>query len=315
MTHIALCINDSSGTYYKNALVTTLSVLDNAGGRLCLHIVHDDTLSEQAKDAFAYLCEQYGQELRLHGAGDIPEQAVKNLPATIGRGTLYRTMLPSLLQVDKVLYLDCDIVCLADVTALYALDIGKNFLAAAKMPPWQAQKWIDKYGINSDFCINAGVLIMNLDRFRREMPDYADRVMAMAADPAIKACDQAATNLIFNPLSDAYRFLPDDYNFRTELADHSTWPLARYRGKILHFAGKKPWQVLTQPAFFYWKYYARLFPSEDVFARMEMLEPYEHAYLFSFILGDNTRRRRIRRLYEFTNFGFWKSLKKRLWPF
>lgn len=134
----------------------------------------------------------------------------------------------------------------------------------------------------------------------------------MAADESVRACDQGALNLIFNPMPGAYLFLPEDCNFRTELGDHATWPLARYRGKVLHFAGKKPWQVLTQPALFYWKYYSRLFPSEDVFEQMEKLEPYEQAYLFSFILGNDGRRRRLRREYEIATQGLWNTIKKRL---
>lgn len=314
MIHVALCFHDGSGEYYKHALVTALSVLDNAKGRLCLHVVHDDTLTATAEAAFNDICARYGQELCLHSASALPPEAVANMPPSIGCGTLYRTMLPDLLEVDKVLYLDCDIVCLADVADIYSLNISNNFLGASKMPDWQARRWIAKHRIPADFCVNVGVLLMNLARIRRDMPDFTWRYAALAADPSVRACDQTATNLLFNSIPAAYTFLPEEYNLRTELADHAVWALSEYRGKVLHFAGKKPWQVLTQPAFFYWKYYARLFPSEDVFALMEKLAPHEQAYLLAFLLRDAKRMRWVRRFYDFAKLGLWGTLKKRLLP-
>lgn len=311
MTHVAICLTDKTGAYYKHALVTAASVLDNAKGEVRLHLVHDETLSPAAEKAFQDLCARYGQTLHLHHAREIPEAAERNVPAFLGKGTLYKTMLPVLLRENKVLYLDCDIVCLCDVAEVFQFDVSEHFLGAVKMGREQGLKWSKKLGLTSDFCINAGVLLMNLEKIRREIPDYSDRLLDVVRTKNIPVGDQGATNTFFDGRPDAYHFLPEFCNFRTEQEDHATLPFRDYRGKIIHFAGRKPWEVFSAPAVFYWKYYAALFPEEDAFTRMEALEPYEYAPLFSFMMRHERVRRWVNRLYEISENGFLKTLKKR----
>lgn len=312
MIHVALCLTDTPGTYYKHALVTALSILDNTTSRICLHLVHDETFSQEAIRSFEAVFQQYGQEFRLYHANTIPQETINNIPASLGKGTLYKTMLPKLVSVDKILYLDCDIVCLVDVSKIFCFDISDHYLGAVKMEPWQGKKWIRNLKLTCGFCINAGVLLMNLDKIRKDIPDYEERLFSIGRNSPVKVGDQGATNLLFDKIPGAYFFLPGFCNLRTEQSDHSTWPLKNYYGNVVHFAGKKPWQVLTQPGLLYWKYYARLFPGEDVFERMEKLAPYEYACLLSFILRDDARRRKVQRGYEIEKNGFWGTLRKRL---
>ena len=56
MNHVALCFTDITGAYYKHALVTALSILDNTKKPLCLHLIHDDTLSGDATARFTDVC-------------------------------------------------------------------------------------------------------------------------------------------------------------------------------------------------------------------------------------------------------------------
>jgi lipopolysaccharide biosynthesis glycosyltransferase len=47
--------------------------------------------------------------------------------------TYYRFFLPNLFKnVDKLLYLDCDMVVLRDISELYCIDIGRNYLGATR---------------------------------------------------------------------------------------------------------------------------------------------------------------------------------------
>ena len=312
MIHVAICLTDPTGIYFKHALVAALSVLDNTQSPVCLHLVHDETFSDEALKLFQSVFAQHGQELRLYQAGDIPQETINNVPSFLGKGTLYKTMLPRLLPVEKALYLDCDVVCLADVKDVFSFDIAPNYLGAVKMDSQQGEKWVKNLGLACGFCINAGVLLMNLDKIRKDIPDYENRIFAIGRNALVKVGDQGATNLLFDGVPSAYFFLPEFCNLRTEQGDHSTWPLPEYRGNVIHFAGKKPWQTLTQPGFFYWKYYSRLFPDEDVFEKMEKLAPYEYAHLLSFILSNDKRRRKVRRSYEMQKKGFWQTLLKKL---
>ena len=49
----------------------------------------------------------------------------------INHMTFARYFIPDFVEEDKVLYLDSDLVVTADLTALFEMDLGENYLAAA----------------------------------------------------------------------------------------------------------------------------------------------------------------------------------------
>lgn len=88
--------------------------------------------------------------------------------------TYFRLFIPNLYpQYNKALYLDCDIVLLADVAKLYNIDMGENLVAAAPDDVIQKievfQEYAEKVVGVADYrnYFNAGVLLMNLDELRK----------------------------------------------------------------------------------------------------------------------------------------------------
>ncbi len=88
--------------------------------------------------------------------------------------TYFRLFIPNLYpQYNKALYLDCDIVLLADVAELYNIDMGENLVAAAPDDVIQKievfQEYAEKVVGVADYrnYFNAGVLLMNLDELRK----------------------------------------------------------------------------------------------------------------------------------------------------
>ena len=88
--------------------------------------------------------------------------------------TYFRLFLPELYpQFDKVLYLDSDIVILADVADLFHTDMGDNLVAAAPDDIIQNNKVFQDYAekvvgvAKYQNYFNAGVLLMNLDALRK----------------------------------------------------------------------------------------------------------------------------------------------------
>lgn len=84
----------------------------------------------------------------------------------------YRLFIASLFpQYKKVIYLDCDVVVLGDVSKLYQIDLGDNILGAAPEQFVQNTPEFRLYaekalGVNPDGYVNSGVLLMNLEEFR-----------------------------------------------------------------------------------------------------------------------------------------------------
>ena len=88
--------------------------------------------------------------------------------------TYFRFFIPNLFpQYEKVLYLDCDIVVLSDITELYNTDIKKYLVAAA---PEEVMTTYDVFGtyvekaldIDRKKYFNAGILLLNCKNFRKE---------------------------------------------------------------------------------------------------------------------------------------------------
>ena len=89
--------------------------------------------------------------------------------------TYYRIFIPNLFpQYDKVLYLDCDITVLGDVTELYNTQIHGYYVAAAQEEVMQTFDVFGNYveqadGINRKEYFNAGILLINCRRWRNKL--------------------------------------------------------------------------------------------------------------------------------------------------
>ena len=87
--------------------------------------------------------------------------------------TWYRLFIQSLFpQYDKVLYLDCDIIVLGDISKLYNTQLGNNLLGAARCHIVSDHEIFGEYA--EKFCgvprrdyLQAGILVMNLKEFRK----------------------------------------------------------------------------------------------------------------------------------------------------
>ena len=89
--------------------------------------------------------------------------------------TYYRIFIPNLFpQYEKVLYLDCDITVLADVSELYNTQIHGYYVGAVQEEVMQTFEVFGNYvekadGINRKNYFNAGILLINCRRWRNKL--------------------------------------------------------------------------------------------------------------------------------------------------
>ena len=176
--------------------------------------------------------------------------------------TYYRLFISSLFpQYDKIVYLDCDLVVLGDISELYNTELGENIIAAV---PDQNIKSVDAFkryieiaiSVDPDKYINAGVLLINLDAFRKnEIEKKLVRLMTAfnfdLVDP-----DQAYINYL---CKNKIHFLPNGWNkIPTDIPCEG-------KKNIVHYAlYKKPWQYDdVVDGEYFWKY-AKSSPFHDV---------------------------------------------------
>lgn len=182
-------------------------------------------------------------------------------------------------QLDKVLYMDSDVLVLHDLNGLYRTDIEGKYLAAVKDPSWFFENAhvlelnLEKRG----YYFNAGVMLMNLKKIREDnllakLEDYTNNNFRTYMD-------QDAFNVVVGEDVAVLPFEDNTMNFFFEHVDLPT--MAAYYGEdwqnyedvfapatILHFASsRKPLgTVVPKTNFFYmlqrlwYKYYTPLPP-------------------------------------------------------
>lgn len=175
-------------------------------------------------------------------------------PDLITRETYYRLVLGKLFpQIDKCLYLDCDVIVGLDIGELYACELGDHYLAGVRESIIQEE--MDRYrdyagtiGLSTmDDYINAGVLVMNLDRIRRDglterFLKHAGRNYRMNDQDVLNICCKG--HILYLPL----KFnLPKRFYGKTERLEGTVFSEkeieeASQEKIILHYAEKfKPW--------------------------------------------------------------------------
>jgi lipopolysaccharide biosynthesis glycosyltransferase len=159
-----------------------------------------------------------------------------------GSSSYARLLLPDLLpERERVLYLDADLLVDADITPLFALE-WNGCLAAAVQDPYFAR--VDTQlpaeqvvpGTGHWPAFNAGVLLMNLKRWRVEQP--VEALEARAGLVQGKFRDQAILNAA---LAGHWLPLATRWNRVLTLDPAHAWQRAR-PDSIWHFvARRKPW--------------------------------------------------------------------------
>lgn len=90
------------------------------------------------------------------------------------KATYYRFFIPSLFpQYKKALYLDCDIIVLEDIAKLYDTELKDNLVGAIYEEVMATVPEFGNYveqalGISCRKYFNAGILVMNLEQFRKQ---------------------------------------------------------------------------------------------------------------------------------------------------
>lgn len=178
--------------------------------------------------------------------------------------TYFRLLLPKLMpNVHKVLYMDCDVIANHDVAELYNTDLSENFLAGTRDADSAANyntnddyhEYIDKFlGLSNPYdYLQAGIIVMNLDKFRECCG--TDKLLDTAMSRQWRFHDQDVLNYRCKDgikfVDYAWNFVYDyDESFRrsTNVIVHaphyimSDYMRAKKDPKIIHFSWtNKPW--------------------------------------------------------------------------
>lgn len=142
-------------------------------------------------------------------------------------------------QYDKVLYLDCDIVVVGDISKLYNTNMEDKWIAGVTERIIYNDEVFSKYvkvttGVDPINYINSGILVMNLKKLREV--NLAEQFMYVLSKYNVDVIDpdQAYINFLCR---DNIKYLPNGWN-KEPLPEPAEGGL-----NIVHYAlYKKPWQ-------------------------------------------------------------------------
>ena len=112
-----------------------------------VHILHDDTLTQDNRDKFSYIAGRYGQLIKFYNVEKICAK-----------------------EIEKIIYFDSDIIINLDINEMWQIPLGDKPLAAiASIENGSDPKTLilcKKGLIKPEDIFNSGVMILNLKRIR-----------------------------------------------------------------------------------------------------------------------------------------------------
>ena len=252
----------SDQSYIAHLAVALCSLFDNNRDlALNVYVLNSD-IDPPSWKKIQGIAEQYGQQLIDL---KVSEKDLEGLVVTwhFTLATYYRLFIPEKLRLDKVLYLDVDIVVNGSIRELYSTDVSDTFLAAVREPNFDRHQQLEMSKEARYF--NAGMMVINLDRWRKERLKESVIAMVRKKPEAMVFSDQCGINSVVNG---RWKEVDPKFNLvhfyaREDISDFmSMFPddvltNARKHPVIIHFSGaSKPWHFHRKHPFrhLYWKY-------------------------------------------------------------
>jgi lipopolysaccharide biosynthesis glycosyltransferase len=272
---VVVCGADDN--YAMPLAVTLYSALVNLekGCTLYLYII-DGGISERSRKRLSRVLEV--EHVDLHLKWVIPSDAtllsgIKRLE-WVTAATYLRLLIPDVVpeQFEKAIYLDSDLLVKANLRHLWDQEIGSYALLAVRefgAPYVSFSGGVVKYkelGLAPDApCFNAGVLVMNLKRWREEKISQKAIQYLRKYEKEVEMADQEGLNAV---LANNWGMLDHNWNVISHILFYEQWQESAFKEEIrpireelirkayiFHFVGgSKPWQIgCEHPAQLQWK--------------------------------------------------------------
>ena len=244
MVHVCFGLHDADGRYSKFVGTSMASIFENTSAPVTIHILHDDTLTDDNRDKFSYMAGRYNQHVKFHNVDKICAAEIKflrdNLAEKIASrfsiGAFYRLLAKKIFGAGKMIYLDADIIVNTDIAELWRIDIGKFPLAAVPEVDATFNDMITtKFLLTENFVAAedyfcSGVMMFNLDALDENF--FRDGVQFLIDNPACESVDQDILNAFF-----AADYLKLEQKFDSFVAEERLLKLSVTK-KIYHYAGQ-----------------------------------------------------------------------------
>lgn len=187
--------------YIKPAAVAITSLLENRDDEVNIYLTYlEGELSDDNLNIFYDIADKYQSQMQFVC---IKKELIQNFPiARYGFSTYLRLFLPEALpNVEKIIYLDCDIIVEKPLDELFHTDLGDNCMAAVAGYFSKDFFFLQSIGYNHHRpYINAGVILMNLRRLRNfDMQKNIEHYLKQHKHD-LRYADQDIINVVFTDI-------------------------------------------------------------------------------------------------------------------
>ena len=276
----------SDNNYAQHTAVAMASVLVNTKvpQKIQFYLI-DDEIQQENKEKITKTVQNLG--------GNIEFIKIKNskledcyVSGELSRASYFRLDIANILDksIEKIIYLDCDLLVYDDIEKMWRLDMGGKPVAATCdlgiMASARVRKQKNKFiGLPFDApYFNAGVLIMDLKKWRDG--NYAEAIIALAIQNKYPNHDQDALNKFFmnnwQEIPLRWDVIPPVFNLFLKIVTKPDLRQKAIKAKlnpaIFHYAGGyKPWEYEIHNGFND-KYYEYLKLTEYKDAKMPQFD-------------------------------------------
>lgn len=276
----------SDNNYAQHTAVAMASVLVNTKvpQKIQFYLI-DDEIQQENKEKIIKTVQNLG--------GNIEFIKIKNskledcyVSGELSRASYFRLDIANILgeSIEKIIYLDCDLLVYDDIEKMWQLDMGGKPVAATCdlgiMASARVRKQKNKFiGLPFDTpYFNAGVLIMDLKKWRDG--NYAEAIIALATQNKYPNHDQDALNKFFmnnwQEIPLRWDVIPPVFNLFFKILNKPDLRKKAIEAKlnpaIFHYAGGyKPWEYEIHDGFND-KYYEYLKLTEYKDAKMPQFD-------------------------------------------
>jgi lipopolysaccharide biosynthesis glycosyltransferase len=255
--HVACAVE---GDYVPHTAAMLDSVMVQANGSAVhVHYLHGGDVSTRDATRLERMLGERGASVEFIVVDDARVEGLPTHDFT-RKATWYRLLLPELLAgVDRVLYLDADVIVVDDLRPLWTTDLTGHYLAAVTnvFPPAYLHRPAELGLAGPEVYFNAGVLLMNLAAMRAD--DCSERLVAYGVKhaPDLLWRDQDVLNVVLGerrlPLHPRWNCMNAIllFDWADEVFDAAALAEARANPAIRHFEGpdqNKPWHYGCEAA-------------------------------------------------------------------
>lgn len=248
--------------YLPHTAVTIVSLLENNRGLKFKIYYIIDNVSDANKRKLISMVDRYECVIVFI---NVDASKLKNLVFSehFNSAVYYRLMMAEVIEEEKILYLDSDIVVNDCIKGIFENNIDKYFLGAVVDPGFTRHG--DLGMTRSSEYFNAGVMYVNLKKWREE--NVFEKCMNYLNNKSetIKLADQDVLNAIvdgsWKPMALKYNqqavvFVPDFFK-KYRFFSFEELRIAIEKPIIIHYTGSlKPWHYRGNHPYksLYWKY-------------------------------------------------------------